>query len=324
MAKQKDKSENTLEALEKKYGVHTPKIWEQIVVPTGSIQLNRAMKIGGTALGKIYEVYGEESSGKSSCLLHQMKEYQIKFPDKKVMLLDYEYSFDKTYAESIGVDINNILVYQPTTMEDGYNLILGILPQKILSCIVIDSQTAATPKIILEGEIGDSTIGIAARLNSTFCQKVKGLLDVNQCSLFFISQLRDKIGGYGDPATTTGGKAIKFYSDVRWKVWKSADKEGHLNKTTIEVIKSKVGIPYGKANIDILHGVGFDTFGEIIDYALEFNIIEQHGAWYNIGEDKFQGKDALRKAIQEDIELFEKIKKEVLINIEKEDNGNKD
>lgn len=317
MAKQKQKQEkqgidSILAELEKKYGLGRLTMEDSIIVNTGSLQLNQAMGVGGTALGKIVEILGPESSGKSTIVLHQIAEYQKAFPDRKAALFDYEHSFDKKYAKNLGVDVDNLLIYQPETQEDGYDMILALIENKVVSCVVIDSQSAATPKAVLQGEMGDATIGLQARLNSKFCMKVKGLLDNNNCTLFIISQMRDNIGGMGESTTTTGGKAIKYYADVRWKVWKMNDKINELNKTTVDVIKNKLAAPFGQAKINILWGEGFDKLGELIDYAVEFNFIKKGGAWFTFGEDKFQGMERIKDYLEENPEILLDLEKRVL------------
>jgi recombination protein RecA len=315
MAKQKVEKQGLdliLAELEKKYGMERVSPGELTIVNTGSLQLNEAMGIGGTALGKIIEIFGPESSGKSTIVLHQIAEYQKAFPDKRAALFDFEHSFDKKYAKSLGVDIDKLLIYQPETQEEGYDMVLALIEKKITSCIVIDSQSAATPKAVLQGEMGDSTIGLQARINSKFCMKVKGLLDIHGCTLFIISQLRDAIGSMGEPTTTTGGKAIKFYADVRWKVWKMNDKINELNKTTIDVIKNKLASPFGQAKINIIWGYGFDKLGEIIDYAVEFDFIKKGGAWYTYKEHKFQGADKLKDYLEENSEELLELEIKVL------------
>lgn len=315
MAKQKVEKQGLdaiLAELEKKYGMERVSPNELTIVNTGSLQLNSAMGIGGTALGKIIEIFGPESSGKSTIVLHQIAEYQKAFPDKRAALFDYEHSFDKKYAKSLGVDVDKLLIYQPETQEEGYDMILALIEKKITSCIVIDSQSAATPKAVLEGEMGDSTIGLQARINSKFCMKVKGLLDIYGCTLFIISQLRDAIGSMGESTTTTGGKAIKYYADVRWKVWKMNDKVNELNKTTIDVIKNKLASPFGQAKINIIWGHGFDKLGEIIDYAVEFDLIKKGGAWFTFGENKFQGVEKLKDFLEENYEILLDLEQKVL------------
>jgi recombination protein RecA len=316
MAKKKEEKEGfekTLNDLEQKYGMGKPSIGELIITSTGSIQLDRAMKIGGTALGKIIEIYGEESSGKSTIILHQIAEYQKAFPEKRVVLFDYEYSFDPTYAESIGVDMNKLLIYQPDNQELGYDMLLALISKELISCAVIDSQTAAAPKAIVNGEMSDSTISLQARNNSKFCLKVKGLLSIHKVALFIISQTRDNIGGMSTGKIPTGGNAFKFYADVRWKVWKMNDKDHELNKTTIDVIKSKVGKPFGQAKINILWGEGFDKIGEIIEYAEEFKIIKRGGAYYSYeGSIIGQGLEKTKAMLKDNPELLEEITKKVV------------
>lgn len=298
--------------LEKRHGLERTKPENNRIVSTGSLQLNKAMGVGGTAVGKIIEIFGPESSGKSTITLHQIKEYQKAFPEKKAALIDFEHSFDKRYAKSLGVDVDNLLIYQPETQEQGYDMILSLIEKEITSCIVIDSQSAATPKAVLQGEMGDATIGLQARNNSKFCLKIKGLLDNHNCTLFIISQLRDAIGSMGEPTTTTGGKAIKFYADVRWKVWKLNDKVNELNKTTIDVIKNKLDKPFGQAKVNILWGIGFDEIGEIIDYAVEFDFIKKAGAgWYTIGETKLQGDEKVKQFLEDNPELLEEWKTKI-------------
>lgn len=321
---EKQGNDAILAQLEAKYGMERGGTEDLTVVSTGSIQLNQAMGIGGTALGKIVEIFGPESSGKSTITLHQIAEYQKAFPERKVALFDYEFSFDKKYAQNLGVDVDNLLIYQPETMEAGYDMIIALVESKLVSCVVVDSQSAAQPKAMLEGEMGDATIGLQARINSKFCMKIKGLLAINGVSLFLISQLRDSIGSIGEPTTTTGGKAIRFYSDVRWKVWKMNDKVNELNKTTVIVAKNKLDKPFSEASIAILWGKGFDVVGEIIDYAVEFGIIHKGGAWFSFKDEKypvekFQGQENLKLFLEENPEIFDFLKKDVNLHLNKTD-----
>lgn len=315
MAKKKEEKQETdelLASLEKKYGIDRVSKEDLIVVSTGSLQLDQATGIGGTALGKIVELFGPESSGKSTLTLHQMAEYQKAFPLRRVAYFDYEHSFDKKYASSIGVDVDKLLIYQPENMEDGYDLLLALIEKEIISCAVIDSQTSAMPKAVLQGEMGDATIGLQARFNSKFCMKVKGILDIHKCTLFIISQLRDKIGSMGEPTTTTGGNAIKFYSDTRWKVWKMNDKQNELNKTTVDVIKNKMAPPFGQAKFNIIWGYGIDKLGEIVDYAIEFDFIQKGGSWLTYGDIKLQGIDKMKDYLEENPEELLLLEKCVL------------
>jgi recombination protein RecA len=318
MAKQKNEKptfQEMIDALEEKYGLKRKNPKELTVTSTGSLQLDQAMDIGGTPLGKMIELYGPMSAGKSTLMLHQIVEYQKAFPERRVALFDYEYSFNKKYAIRIGVDIEKLLFYQPTTLEEGFDMILGLIDQDLVSCVIIDSQTAAKPKAILEGEMGDATIGLQARLNSKFCLKVKGLLSIHKTTLFIVSQTRKNIGGMGgDPTVTTGGEAIKFYSDVRWKVWKMNDRKEEMNKTTVDVEKSKVGNPHGQAKFNISwKGAGIDKLGEVIDYAEEFKIIIRGGSWYSYEGTKLsQGLANLKLLLSDNPELLEEITKKVM------------
>ena len=290
------------------------------VVSTGSMQLDQAMEIGGTAVGKMIELFGENSSGKSTLCLHQMAEYQKAFPDKKVALFDFENSFDKKYAEAIGVHTDDLLIYQPDFQEVGYNMVLALIEKDLVSCVVIDSQTAACPKAIIDGEMGDNTIGLQARNNSKFCMKVKGLLNIHKTTLFIISQTRCNIGGYGDTNVSSGGNAIKFYADARWKIWKIGDKEHEANKTTVDVVKSKIGKPFGQAKFQIQWGVGISKEREVIDYAIEFSIMRQAASYFYYGETKLgQGMDNVMQLLNDNPELYEEIKGKVINALKKTD-----
>lgn len=311
---EKEGIEKLLEELEKKHGIKKADVENFKVVSTGSIQLNRALGINGTKLGTMIEVFGAESCGKSTVILHQLKEYQLAFPDKYVALFDFEHCYDKKYSEEgIGINPKKLLIYQPDTQEQGYDLLLGLIEKDIISCAAFDSQTAAIPMKILEGEMGDVTMGLAARNNSKFCGKVKGLLDVHSVTLFVISQTRANIGGMTSGDVPTGGNSWKFYSDMRWKIWKLNDKVKELNKTTIDIIKNKCAKPFGQAVINILWGVGFDTDGELVDLMEEFGIIKKAGSWYSLEDgSKFQGKDGVVEFLNNDLDLKESLKQQVL------------
>lgn len=316
MAKQKIEKQGkdaVLEELERKYGMKSAVPNTLQVVSTGSLQLNKAMGIGGTAVGKIVEIFGPESSGKSTITLHQICEYQKAFPDKKVALFDFEHSFDLRYAKSLGVDINNLLIYQPNDQESGYDMVIGLIEKELVSCIVVDSQTAATPKAVIQGEMGDATIGLQARNNSKFCAKIKGILDLHNCTLFLISQTRDAIGSMGEPVITTGGKAIRFYADVRWKVWKMNDKEHEQNKTTVDVVKNKLSNPFGKAEFKIKWGKGISVEDEVLEYAEEYDIINRAGSWYSYGDTKIgQGAESVINLFKDNIQLYNEIYHKVI------------
>ena len=314
----KEKSESQgidaiLDSLEKKYGLKKPDLSVAKIISTGSIQLNQAMKIGGTTPGKMIEIFGDNSSGKTTLALHQMAEYQKEFPDKRVCLMDFENAFDPRYATNLGVDVDNLLIYQPESQEIGYDMLLALIEKEIISCAVIDSQTAAAPKAVIDGEMSDSTIALQARNNSKFCLKAKGLLNLHNVTLFIISQTRCNIGGYGETNVPSGGSAFKFYSDVRWKVWKTNDKANELNKTTVDVIKSKVGVPFGKAEFKIKWGHGISVEDEVLDYAIEFGIIIKAGSWYSYGETKLgQGTDGVIELFFDNPEFYNEIYNKVM------------
>lgn len=306
-----------IENLEKKYGVVRSAPETPDVVNSGSLSLNQATGVNGIPVGKLIEMFGMESGGKSTIALHAMAEFQKAFPKRKVALLDYEHSFDRKYATNLGVNVDDLLIYQPDNMESGYDLILALIEKEIVSLVVLDSQTAAMPKAIIDGDVGDATMGVAARINSKFCGKVKGKLDLHKATLLSISQTRDNIGGMSSGNISTGGNAWKFYADMRWKVWKLNDKDNDLNKTTIDIIKNKIAAPFGQAKISVLWGVGYDTVGEIINYAVDFDIIKKGGAWFNFIDEKypiekFQGMENLKTFLGDNPEIFEFLKNDVL------------
>jgi recombination protein RecA len=314
MSKEEKKSPDAILALlEKKYGMQKVKAQKSEIVSTGSYALNSATRLGGYPKGKLIELYGAESSGKSTMVLHAIAQFQKACPDKKAALIDYEYSFDKGYAESLGVDVENLLIYQPDSQEVGYNMILGLLEAHICSLIVIDSHTAAIPLKVIEGEIGISTIGLSARNNSNFLGKAKGLIDKSKTTIIAVSQTRVDIGGMGDTNKPTGGSAWKFYADMRLKVWKSNDKDNELNKTTVDVVKNKCAVPFGKAEFNILWGIGIDNIQEIIDIAVMKDIVKRAGSWYSYGEVKLgQGVNGVKKLFEDNPELMEEIKNKIL------------
>lgn len=309
-----------VDELEKKYGLSSTFSKDVEVVSTGSYKLNIATGIGGYVRGKIVELWGPESSGKSTIVLHGIAEHQKAFPDKFVALFDYENSFDKIYAEQIGVDVDKLKLYQPDSQEQGYDLLLGLVEKELVSLIVIDSHTAAIPKAVIAGEMGDATIASQARNNSKFLAKVKGLLEKTKTSMLAVSQIRSAIGSMGETNTSTGGNSWKFYADMRFKLWKSLDKEKELNKTTLDVVKNKCAKPFGQAVIDICWGFGIDNYGEIIDLASDLNIIKKAGSWYSYKEDKLgQGKDSVKQLFEDNPELFEEIKEQVLNKIKEKE-----
>lgn len=291
MAEEKVKKKSIVEVLNEKYGKGTIIGGGQApdhldVVKTGSLTLDIATGIGGNPKGKLIEIYGPESSGKSTLCLHFISEFQK--AGEKTMLVDFEQSFDKKYAKSIGVNVEEMFIAQPETMEDGYNLIYEAVLSKEFGLIVLDSQTAMPPKASLESEIGDAKMALQARVNNDALRKIKPNLMSTGTTMITISQLRTNIGGYGDPNVPSGGNAYKFYADMRYKVSKVLDKAKETNKTTVEVVKNKCAPPFGKAEFNIIWGIGVDRMGELIDLAVEYKFLEKSGTWYTISDTKLQ------------------------------------
>lgn len=277
-------------------------------VSTGSLTLDIATGINGNPRGKLIEMFGPESSGKSTLSLHFTANFQ-KAGDK-VLLVDFEQSFDKRYARNLGVNVDELLIAQPDNMEDGWNLIFDAVLSKEFGLIVLDSQTAMPPKAALEGEIGDPKMALQARINSDALRKIKPKLISSGTTIVAISQLRTAIGSYGDPDKPSGGNAFKFYSDIRYKVSKSLDKVNGLNKTVVDVIKNKCAPPFGKAEFDIVWGEGVDKLGEIIDLSVENKEISKAGGWYTVGEDKYQiGK--LKEFLGDNPEFLEELENKI-------------
>lgn len=281
------------------------------VVSTGSLKYDKIMDCGGTPVGKLIEIYGPESSGKSTLTLHTISEFQK--AGKKCVYADYEYSFDKHYAQKIGVDIDDLIIMYADTMEDGYNMIYEYIKSGKIGLIVIDSHTAMVPKQRLDGQIGDAKMAPEARINSDGLKKIKSEIEKNGCTVIGISQLRAQIGIMGTGGNQpTGGNAWKFYSDMRIKVYKILDKANEANKTTIEIAKSKCGKPFGKTEINIAWGIGIDKQKEILDLAVELGIIKKAGSWYSQGENKLgQGSEAVKELFDANPQFYEEIRKEV-------------
>lgn len=303
--------EKKLALLNKKYKSSLiDKSKEFEVISTGSITLDIATGIGGIPLGKIVELQGPESSGKSTLTLEIIAQAQkIK---KECCLVDYEGSFDRKYAIALGINVDKLEVYQPDSLEEGYNLIVAIIEEKLFDLIVLDSHTAATPQKIIEGDIGDHTMGLQARFNSTFLSKIKIPLSKNNITLLAISQTRINIGGYGDPNVTTGGQGWKFYSDMRIKLTRQLDKDKELNKTTATMMKNKCDVPFKKAEFNIVWGKGIDTMQEVIDLGIENNLLHKGGAWYTLEDgSKVQGDEGMKKYLTDNSNFYNKIIKKL-------------
>lgn len=316
---QKSKLDSVYKELNTKYGAGTviagKDLLEEIeVVSSGSATLDIATSIGGIPIGKLIEIYGPESSGKSTITLHIISEFQKS--GKKAVLCDVEQSFDRKYATSIGVDVDALGYVQPECQEDGYNIIETLIRTGEIGLIIIDSHTAMLPRKVVDGEVGEATIALQARINSISLGKIHPLLKDNSCTVIAISQLRTNVGGYGDPNIATGGMAYKFYSDMRLKMSKQVKKEENENRTTVEVVKNKCGIPFRKATFSIEWGVGVDRPQEVIDLAVDNGFLERSGSWYILSEDKkVQGDDKLKIFMSENPKFAEGLEEKVIKKI---------
>lgn len=317
------KYREAITALEKKYGpgtvIHGKDVPEELeVVSTGSLMMDIATNIGGDPIGKLIEIFGPESSGKSTICYHKIANFQKL--GRQVVLADIEQSFDRVYATALGVDVDKLTILQPECQEDMYNQIETLIRTASVSLVVIDSHTAALSKKRIEGEVGDAVVALEARNSSVALGKIKPLLRHNKCTMIGVSQLRTAIGSYGDPDKPTGGNAWKFYTDIRYKVSKTLEKEKESNKTTVEVIKNKCARPWGKAIFSIIWGKGIDRMKELIDLATEYKVIEKaSGGWYTLPDDagKFQGDDKLKEFFSDNPEYAEKFEKDVLAEMRK-------
>jgi recombination protein RecA len=312
----------TLDKLEKTYGKGTiMKLGDQAIddtpaISTGSIGLNAALGVGGLPKGRVVEIYGPESSGKTTLALHVIAESQK--TGGIAAFIDAEHAFDRTYAQKLGVDIENLLISQPDNGEQALEITDNLIRSGAIDVIVIDSVAALTPKSEIEGEMGDSKMGLQARLMSQALRKLTSTISKTGCCCIFINQLRDKIGVmFGNPETTTGGNALKFYASVRLDIRRQTQiKEGENavgNHVKVKVVKNKVAPPFRFAEFDIIYGEGISRIGEIIDIGVEHNIIKKSGSWFSYGETKLgQGRDSLKKLLADNPELCEEIETQVV------------
>ena len=286
------------------------------VIQTGSISLNRALGVGGFPKGRVVQIYGPESSGKTTLAIHAIAEAQKNGGIAAV--IDAEHAFDQFYAQNLGVDIENLLISQPDNGEQALEIADNLIRSGAIDIIVIDSVAALTPKAEIEGEMGDSQMGLQARLMSKALRKLTGTISKANTCCIFINQLRDKIGVmFGNPETTTGGNALKFYSSVRVDIRRSsaiknADKVIG-NRTRVKIVKNKVAPPFQQAEFDIMYGEGISKVGEIIDLGVDMNIISKSGSWYAYGDTKLgQGRDAVKEILKDNPELFEELENKIV------------
>tara|TARA_B100000575_G_C23109740_1_gene640908 strand:- start:29 stop:1018 length:990 start_codon:yes stop_codon:yes gene_type:complete len=311
----------TLDKMEKSYGKGTvmrlgdTAIENIEAIPSGSLGLDIALGIGGYPRGRVVEVYGPESSGKTTLAIHAIAEAQKK--GGIAAFIDAEHAFDKSYASNLGVDIENLLISQPDNGEQALEIADNLIRSGALDILVIDSVAALTPKSEIEGEMGDTSVGLHARLMSKALRKLTGTISKTGCTCIFINQLREKIGVmFGNPETTTGGNALKFYSSVRLDVRRSTaikDAEGTIgNKTRVKVVKNKVAPPFKQVEFDIMYGKGISKSGELLDKAVDLDIIQKSGSWFSYDGDKLgQGRDAVKIIIQDNPELFEQLENKI-------------
>lgn len=281
------------------------------VIPTGSIALNAALGVGGYPRGRVIEIYGPESSGKTTLAIHAIAEAQK--AGGIAAFIDAEHAFDRFYAEKLGVDVENLWISQPDNGEQALEIAEQLIRSSAVDIIVIDSVAALTPKAEIEGDMGDSKMGLQARLMSQALRKLTGAINKTNTTCIFINQLRDKIGVmFGNPETTTGGNALKFYASVRLDIRKiGALKDGDEvrgNQVRVKVVKNKVAPPFRKAEFDIMFGEGISKAGEIIDLGTDLSIIKKSGSWYSYNDSKLgQGRDAAKQCISDNPELAEEL-----------------
>jgi recombination protein RecA len=311
----------TLDKLDKAYGKGTvmkmgDKAVEEVeVIPSGSLGLDLALGVNGYPRGRVIEIYGPESSGKTTLTLHAIAEAQK--AGGIAAFIDAEHAFDRNYAEKLGVDIENLIISQPDNGEQALEIAENLIRSGAIDIVVIDSVAALTPKSEIEGEMGDSKMGLHARLMSQALRKLTGTISKTHCTVFFINQLREKIGVmFGNPETTTGGNALKFYASVRLDIRRSTQiKDGENvigNRTKVKVVKNKVAPPFKVAEFDIMYGEGISKTGEILYLAVEFEIIKKAGSWFSYGDTKLgQGRDAVKVLIKDNPELADELEQKI-------------
>ncbi|MBL4675806.1 MAG: recombinase RecA [Mucilaginibacter sp.] len=311
----------TLDKLEKSYGKGTiMKLGESVIeqtetISTGSLGLDIALGVNGLPKGRIIEIYGPESSGKTTLAIHAIAESQKK--GGIAAFIDAEHAFDRFYAKKLGVDVENLLISQPDNGEQALEIADNLIRSGAIDILVIDSVAALVPKAEIEGEMGDSKMGLHARLMSQALRKLTGTISKTGCCCIFINQLRDKIGVmFGNPETTTGGNALKFYASVRLDVRRISQikdtDEVSGNRVKVKIVKNKVAPPFRIAEFDIMFGEGISKAGEIIDLGVEYNIIKKAGSWFSYGETRLgQGRDAVKQLIMDNPELAEELEAKI-------------
>jgi recombination protein RecA len=285
------------------------------IIPSGSITLDYAMGINGYPKGRVVEIYGPESSGKTTLAIHAIAEAQKQ--GGIAAFIDAEHAFDRFYAEKLGVDIENLLISQPDNGEQALEIADNLISSGAIDILVIDSVAALTPRSEIEGEMGDSQMGLQARLMSKALRKLTATISKTGCCCVFINQIRYKIGiMFGNPETTTGGNALKFYSSIRLDIRRIGQiKEGDVitgNRTRVKVVKNKMAPPFRTSEFDIMYGLGISRVGELIDLGVDHNIINKSGSWFSYGDTKLaQGRDAVKQLLQDNPELMEELESKI-------------
>ena len=316
----------TMDKLEKTYGKGAVMKMGDVAaediacIPTGSLGLDLALGIGGFPKGRVVEIYGPESSGKTTLAIHAMAEAQK--AGGIAAFIDAEHAFDRFYAESLGVNIDELIIAQPDSGEQALEITDNLIRSGAVDIIIIDSVAALTPKSEIEGEMGDSKMGLHARLMSQALRKLTASIAKTGCTCIFINQLREKIGVmFGNPETTTGGNALKFYASVRIDIRRSTQlKDGDNvigNRTRVKVVKNKVAPPFRKAEFDIMYGQGVSKAGEIIDLGVEYNVVKKSGSWFSYEDTKLgQGRDAVKRLLIDNQELAEELEAKIVEQIQ--------
>ena len=300
----------------------TKAVEDVAVIPSGSITLDLALGIGGYPKGRIVEIYGPESSGKTTLAIHAIAEAQKM--GGTAVFIDAEHAFDRFYAQKLGVNVDELLISQPDNGEQALEIADALIRSSAVDIVVIDSVAALTPKAEIEGDMGDQKMGLQARLMSQALRKLTGTISKTGTVCIFINQLRDKIGVvYGNPETTTGGNALKFYSSIRVDIRKTAsikDGEEQLGRRVkVKVVKNKLAAPFRRAEFDIIFGEGISRVGEVLDIATENDIVKKSGSWFSYGDRKLgQGRDAVKTLLQTDAELMKEIEEKVIEVLKKE------
>ncbi|WP_303316499.1 recombinase RecA [Flavivirga abyssicola] len=312
----------TLDKLDKAYGKGTvmkmsdAAVQDVEAISSGSLGLDIALGVGGYPRGRVIEIYGPESSGKTTLTLHAIAEAQK--AGGIAAFIDAEHAFDRFYAEKLGVDIDNLIISQPDNGEQALEIADNLIRSGAIDIVVVDSVAALTPKSEIEGEMGDSKMGLHARLMSQALRKLTASISKTNCTVIFINQLREKIGVmFGNPETTTGGNALKFYASVRLDIRRSTqikETDGSVagNKTRVKVVKNKVAPPFKMAEFDIMYGEGVSKVGEVLDLAVEFEIVKKSGSWFSYEDTKLgQGRDAVKALIKDNPELMDELEGKV-------------